>query len=117
MFPDADYTPVESVKRSIHQEVSLGIRGEFFQPKLAIALRHVGMLGAAMPEAPIDKNDHALTLEREVRSAKQFLIPPPAGDPGGTKQLCQCEFRCLVATSSNTGHHFGTLRFGEDVRH
>ncbi len=64
-----------------------------------------------MPETTIYKDREPELRKNKIRLAKDFLMPPPAGDFVPPKQFCQCNFRLLVPVPTNQAHYFRTLDF------
>lgn len=69
------------------------------------------MFRTAVPETAVHKYGDTCLTENKIRLAKDFLIPPPAGDSVASKEPYQGEFRILVAASANPRHDIGTLGF------
>ncbi len=117
MLPDAEDAPAVGTQMTGDGAITRGVGVEFPFPKGAIVPRHVGMFGAAVPEAAIDKDRDALFAKHEIRPAKHIGMTPPAGDFVGPENRDQRQFRLLVPAPADFGHHLGTLLFGEDVGH
>jgi hypothetical protein len=66
MLPSTDYDPTCITQRLSDSLVPLPVSLELLPPPLGVCLRGHGMLGAAMPEAPIDEDGDACTAEHDV---------------------------------------------------
>jgi hypothetical protein len=70
-----------------------------------------------MPEAPVNKDHHALFPKCEVRPAHEFHVSAPSRNPSGAQELHKRKLRILVASPAYAGHHRRTLLLGENVGH
>jgi hypothetical protein len=69
MFPYPKDTPAIRPKDSVHSLVPKFVTLQFVLPKCGVVSRHVSTFRAAMPEAAVNEDGQALTLEGEVRAA------------------------------------------------
>ena len=75
------------------------------------------MPGATVPEAAIHENCDFLFWEDKVGLAKKRTVAAPTSDVVLAEDFDEGQFGFLVAVPANVGHDFGTLGFGENVRH
>ncbi len=68
MFPDADDGPTQLPKCGVVLTIPLDVATQFRLPEVPIGGGNGRVLGALMPEAPIDEYGDALARERDVRS-------------------------------------------------
>jgi len=83
MFPDAENSPASAAKQPGCAPVTGSIMGNFVLPILAVSPGHAAVPTTAMPEAAINEECDTSGGENEVGVARQWLVPPPAGDVGG----------------------------------
>lgn len=117
VFPNAYDMPTAEAQGPCHLSVASFITGHLVNPEIPIALRDAQVFWAPVPETSIHENDKALLAEREIRSAKERDVSPPARDAGGAQQLRQGELSLLVAAPTNAGHHLRAFGLGENVDH
>jgi hypothetical protein len=67
VLPDPDDPPTRCDQQAVDPIVSLPVSIELRSPILAVCLRHVAVVGAAMPEATIDEYRDSLGREHYVR--------------------------------------------------
>jgi hypothetical protein len=67
VLPDAYHEPSALFQRAVNELVSPFIAGEFTKPELPIIDGHIGVLGAAVPEAAVHKHRQLKLGENEVR--------------------------------------------------
>lgn len=67
VLPDPDCRPASNGKREIHPSISLDIATELGHPIRVIARWDVSVLGARMPEAPIDEDGDPATGKYDIR--------------------------------------------------
>ncbi len=75
------------------------------------------MLGATMPETPVNKNGHTLAAENKIRLAKKSLMSSPTDNATSTEKFGEGKLGLLVATPANARHDLRTLRHCKNVRH
>jgi hypothetical protein len=78
VLPYPNYSPAVCPKNSINPSVAHFVAFELFLPESGVVGWHISAFWAAMPEATIDEDGHALASEREVRPTHQWQVPPPA---------------------------------------
>jgi len=78
-------------------------------PKAAIGRRLATVLGAAVPEAPINEKGHLAFRKDEVRVAIDGSVAPPTRDPVGTQDSHESEFGGGIASAFDIGHDFGAF--------
>jgi hypothetical protein len=66
MLPNPDNDPSIRLQRPVNLFISLTISSELWDPVASIRFGNGSMDGAAMPEAPIDKNRHPDSTEHKV---------------------------------------------------
>ena len=70
-----------------------------------------------MPKTAVHKDCEPQLPENKIGFAKDFLIPPPAGDLVSAKQFCQRNFRVFVPTTADRRHTRRALISCKEVRH
>jgi hypothetical protein len=94
MFPYPDHRPTLAPQLTVPPSIASLVTGDLVVPVITIGLWHSAMLGAAMPEAPVDKHSHSFPVEREVRSAWEIRgLNPPAAQSMSGKKGPQASFR------------------------
>lgn len=109
--------PTAEAQSPCHLSVASFITGQLVNPEIPIALGDAQVFWASMPETAIHENDKMLLAEREIRSAKERDVSPPARDAGDAQQLRQGELSLLVAAPTNARHHLRAFGLGENVGH
>ena len=85
MFPNFQDSPAHLAQGFSDGNVPFLIANNFLQPIAAVRIWLSAMNRAAMPEASVNKQNDSLLSESEIRFARYFLIPSPAGNSIGTK--------------------------------
>ncbi len=73
-------------------------------PVAAVGVGRSAVLGAAVPETPINENCQPLAPEHEVRLAGQRLVTAPAGDALRPQNVGQSQF-CVAVAAGPDGSH------------
>lgn len=73
MFPDAEDAPAFGFEGAVDEAVAGFVGGEFAEPEFGVVGGQVGVFGAAVPEAAVDKNGEFVFREDEVAVAR---LPP-----------------------------------------
>jgi hypothetical protein len=94
---------------TIHQPVTLSVAMKFALPESAVGFRLGRVPWTAVPEATIHKDGQPRFTEYKVWLSEHRLIAPPADNVVVTQKFHQGEFRVLVPTPANTGHHLRTF--------
>jgi hypothetical protein len=89
VLPDAYHEPSALFQRAVNELVSPFIAGEFTKPELPIIDGHIGVLGAAVPEAAVDENCDFLAPENEIRLTNHFHVTTPSDDVVFAKEPCK----------------------------
>jgi hypothetical protein len=66
MLPDPDHLPARCGQQRVDARVSLSVALKLRTPILAVCLRHLSVLGTAVPEAAIDKHRDLLARKHYV---------------------------------------------------
>jgi hypothetical protein len=66
VLPEAQDGPPGSVQRVAHETIATFITVELRSPVVRVSVRHVPVLGAAVPEAAIDEHGNLLAREHDV---------------------------------------------------
>jgi hypothetical protein len=101
MLPNSQCAPALRAQGSRYKPVARNIAREFVFPERGIVFWFCSMLWTAVPETTVHKQCEPHLPENEIGLAKDFLIPPPAGDFVPAKEFCQCYFRVLISASAN----------------
>jgi hypothetical protein len=80
MFPNTQHTPTRPPQCPRHEQITFFIRRKFAPPERAVTFWLSGVFGATVPETTVHENGEFEFAENEIRFAKDFLIPSPAGD-------------------------------------
>ena len=117
MFPYAKDAPACPAHGAVHQPIAGLVAGELLFPERRIALGLGSVFGTAVPETAVHEYGQPFPPEYEIRLAKDFLIPPPAGNFVPAKKFRQRDFCVLVAASANPRHDFRTLCLAVNISH
>ena len=66
MLPKAQHQPTSRSQNLIVATVAAQVSSKLLFPVMVVALRHASMVGAPMPEAPVDEDCDLLTAEHDV---------------------------------------------------
>lgn len=108
VFPDPQYSPTELLQIGIGSPIALDVAIKLHLPETSIRGRTRVVLGAAVPEAPVDEDRHPLAYERQVRATGQ-LLPERVSPASPVQGPPERELGARIATP-NSGH---LLRLGE----
>jgi hypothetical protein len=75
MLPQALDGPAGLAESSVVSPIAIDIGGELRQPILAVAVGHRAMLGARVPEAPVDENSELQPREHDVGPDPNLTSP------------------------------------------
>jgi hypothetical protein len=101
VFPESEDSPTCFSKRVIRLDISSDVALKLRQPVVAIPLGECGVLGAAMPEAAVNKNGYSAFGEDYVGSAAstEWCEIDAVSEPGGMEQTTNCQFRSGVSSA------------------
>lgn len=71
MFPDSVDCPSRLGEFMVVSSVAIDVRLELLLPPSSVRRRSRCVLGAAVPEAPVDEHDQSVAREDDVRSAAE----------------------------------------------
>ena len=111
MFPDAYDAPTVFPESLVDGAVSPMIAGDFFIPEATVCNRALKALRAAMPEAAIHKHGEFVLGKNEIRLAENSLMTAPAGDAVFPENTDQCDFRILIARTTDAVHYLRSFLF------
>ena len=117
MFPNADDAPSLLAQCAIDDPVTGLVGGHLLRPEDAVVDWKVRVPGATVPEAAVHEYCDFLFWKDKVGLAKKRTVATPSGDVVLAEDFDEGQFGFLVAVPTNSGHDFGTLGFGENVRH
>ncbi len=117
VLPDADNFPTPAPELARDAAVAGHVGLAFAVPKGAVGFRTGVALGAAVPEASVDKDGDFVTWKGKVGLSEQRKMPSPSSDLVALQQRDQRLLGLLVAFAPDEGHDFGTLLFGPNVSH
>jgi len=66
VFPDTENSPASRHKYCVSLTVTLFVACEFSSPEIGVRMGDDEMIGAAVPEATIDKHGETFTREHEI---------------------------------------------------
>lgn len=102
VLPEAQWHPADLSEVSISVEVASAVRGELLLPPGCVRLRCNPVLGAAMPEAPIDEHRHPCWSEEDVSTSSGHLRKRgvhPVAKSSAMQDPPEGELRLGVATA------------------
>ena len=106
-----------TAKRFGNKPIPEQVGRELFFPKRAVVDRHIGVLGASMPETAINKNHDTLPAKGEIGFSEKNLSATPAGYAICPHKSGKDQFSILVAMSANAGHDVRTFFLGKYIGH
>ena len=117
VFPYSHDMPTFLFQRAIHFPVAPLISQQLRKPVVGIASGPSSVLWTEMPETAINKYDHSMLWEDEIRFPRQRSMATPASNIVGPQNLNQREFSVFISATPNLRHAVGALLFCEHVRH
>jgi hypothetical protein len=115
MLPDANDFPSLKAELASDAPVASHVVFALAVPKRAVGFRAGVALGAAVPEASVDKDGNLLLGECKVGLSGQRKMPSPSGDLVALQERQQGLLGLLVALSPDEGHDFGALLSGPNI--
>jgi len=96
VLPEPEDGPAQSPELPGLFFVPLPVYSDLVLPELAVGLRRPVALGAAVPEAAVDKDDQSLPGERNVRLSGETVIMDPVSQSPVVKGFSEGELRLCV---------------------
>jgi len=117
-LPHDQNTPTKGFQPFPDFPVTFDVAAEFSLPRARVIIRDCGIEAAfmAMPEAPMNKDDHLELPKHEVRSARQPLDVLPESKAHSMQNTSNEAFRPGIL-GANTGHHPAARWSVDYVRH
>ncbi len=101
VFPESEDAPACVSKRFIRLDISSDVSLKLGQPVVAIPLGERGVLGAAMPEAAVNKDGYSVFGKNDVGSAAstEWCEIDAISEAGGMEQTTNSQFRSGVSSA------------------
>ena len=115
MLPDADDFPALASELAGDAPVAGYVVLALLVPEFPVGFRAGVALGAAVPEASVDKDGNLLLGECKVGLSVQRKMPSPSGDLVALQERQQGLLGLLVALSPDEGHDFGAFLSGPNI--
>jgi hypothetical protein len=86
VLPEAQHLPAMLLKVSNRSRVALAVLDELLRPPGAVGSRHLAVIGAAVPEAPVDEDGNLLAREGDVDrttwEVRNWILDPVSASGG-----------------------------------
>jgi hypothetical protein len=105
MFPNSEDLPPTPPEPACHFPIPGNVSGELCLPEGSVASRHLAVLGAYVPEAPVDKHGYTQLREHKIWIAEDLLMPAPPCDAICAKDPDHCQLRALVPARAYVKHY------------
>ena len=102
MFPHPDHVPPGCAQYLTGVGVPSGSCGQLHSPPVFVDPGTRAVLGASVPEAPVDEDSQLLLRERNVDRTASVTGDLPCdaiAEPPGVQQPAQRQLRCRIAPS------------------
>ena len=117
VFPDSNNSPSRLAEGLVGFAILCPVASEFGKPIVSVACWNPPAARAAMPKAPVNKDDNTALTESEIGAARQTEMPAPTRDAIFAEKLDHPHFGRFVAKLPYARHVPGTLRFGVRICH
>lgn len=126
MLPDSDNTPAILAQHPVCPLIPRLVCRQLAAPPAGSRLRLRPVLLAAVPKAPINKDDHALIMKNKIRRGPDGCVtyvkpdrymPAPTANPHASESLRQTYFRRGITGASDGRHHRRSFPLREYICH